>query len=381
MRLIQSSIIIVSLTLLATCFAKNEASVRGLKKAKGSKLPTKSVKSFKSSKKAKAAKSDKTKTGKKSKTPKGKKGGSGSKSAKSTKSKSCKLKKSSKNFKIEGYNTYNNMTLKRTGLPSLLNPVVNNSVAFLGDWDSIWGDYVSICLEDAVVECSRRCAEEDGKCTTFEVTAVDDGRSINSPMHYCHLINNNVNEFNSRRIYPTSELSPVVTYVYNNKLAPPLKVDEMPKGLYPDNSASADFQTYGIPAVSCVGTQGLTNPNFNQALFKECATCFLSAASPYNSCISIVAGICGGVSLKGEKLNFFSDDTCGQACFAGKASNYACLSTLQTYVLAVEGQALINAPDLGPVFGCTTSNIFDPTTGEKIPDYTCPPNTNQPVPN
>ena len=64
MRLIQSSIIIVSLTLLATCFAKNEASVRGLKKAKGSKLPTKSVKSFKSSKKAKAAKSDKTKSGK-----------------------------------------------------------------------------------------------------------------------------------------------------------------------------------------------------------------------------------------------------------------------------------------------------------------------------
>ena len=62
MKLIQSSIIIVSLTLLATCFAENEASVRGLKKAKASK--TKSVKSFKSSKSAKAAKSDKTKSGK-----------------------------------------------------------------------------------------------------------------------------------------------------------------------------------------------------------------------------------------------------------------------------------------------------------------------------
>jgi len=340
------------------------ASIRGLKDAKSSK--SKSVKSFKSSKNPEAAKRKKTKT-------------KSLKSAKSTKyAKSCKFEKSSKDFNraIEEYDheKYKDMTLKNPGVTSFLKPVVDNLIAFEGD-------YVSICLEDAVVECSRRCAEEDGKCTTFEVTAVDDGRSINSPMHYCHLINNNVNEFNSRRIYPTSELSLVVTYVYNNKLAPPLKVDEMPKGLYPDNSASADFQTYGIPAVSCVGTQGLTNPNFNQALFDECATCFLSAASPYNSCISIVAGICGGVSLKGEKLNFFSDDTCGQACFAGKASNYACLSTLQTYVLAVEGQALINAPDLGPVFGCTTSNIFDPTTGEKIPDYTCPPNTNQPVPN
>jgi len=365
MRLLQSSIIIASLTLLATCFAENEASIRGLKDAKSSK--SKSVKSFKSSKNPEAAKRKKTKT-------------KSLKSAKSTKyAKSCKFEKSSKDFNraIEEYDheKYKDMTLKNPGVTSFLKPVVDNLIAFEGD-------YVSICLEDAVVECSRRCAEEDGKCTTFEVTAMNDSRSIDSPMHYCYLLNNNVNEFNSRRIYRTSELALAVTYVYNNKSAPPLKVDEMPEGLYPANPASADFQTYAVPGVSCVGTQGLTNPTFNQALFDECANCFLSAALPYNSCISIVAGICGGVSKFGDKLNFFSDDTCGKACFAGKASNYACLSGLQTYVLAIEGQAFINVPSLGgAAFGCTTSNIFDPTTGVKFPDYTCPPNTNQPVPN
>merc|ERR1712161_43628 len=253
------------------------------------------------------------------------------------------------------------------------------------------GDYVSICLEDAVVECSRRCAEEDGKCTMFEVTAMGDGRSINSPMHYCYLINNNVNEFNSRRIYPTSELSPVVTYVYNNKSAPPLQVDEMPEGLFPANPASADFQTYGIPGVSCVGTQGFTNPTFNQALFDECSNCVLPYTVAYSSCTNLVAGVCGSLSpVSGNDLkssekfvyvpNFFSDDLCGQVCFAGEASNYACLSTLQTYVLAIQGQALIDHPLYGDSFGCTMSNIFDPTTGEQLPDYTCPPNTNQPTP-
>ena len=66
MKWIQSSIIIVSLTFLATCFAeKNEASIRGLKDAKGSKVQiTSSDKSSKFSKNAKAAKSDKSKSGK-----------------------------------------------------------------------------------------------------------------------------------------------------------------------------------------------------------------------------------------------------------------------------------------------------------------------------
>ena len=70
MKRIQSSIIIVSLTFLATCFAeKNETSIRGLKDAKGSKVPiksskSKSDKSSKFSKNAKAAKSDKSKSGK-----------------------------------------------------------------------------------------------------------------------------------------------------------------------------------------------------------------------------------------------------------------------------------------------------------------------------
>jgi len=96
---------------------------------------------------------------------------------------------------------------------------------------------------------------------------------------------------------------------------------------------------------------------------------------------SINAGICGGVNRLGDTINFFSDDTCGQTCFAGKASNFACISTLQTYVLVVQRQAFINDPSLGAAFGYTTSNIFNQTTGEKFPDYTCPPNTNQPVPN
>jgi len=351
MRLLQSSIIIASLTLLATCFAENEASIRGLKEPKSSK--SKSVKSFKSSKNGKAAKRKKAKT-------------KSLKSAKSTKRESCKLKKSSKDFNrvIEEYDTYNNMSLKKTGLPSFLNPVVDNLIEQEGDYDSI-------CLEDAVVECSRRCAEEDGKCTTFEVAVMD---VTDYPMYYCSMINNNMNEFNQKRIYqynPT-ELSLVGRYVYNNKLAPPLKVDEMPEGIFPGNPASADFQNYAVPGVSCVGTQG--------GMFAECGACSLPLFRQYNSCFDFIAGICGGVTRLGDKINFFSDDTCGQACFSGKASNYACLSTLQTYVLAVQGQAFTNDPSLGAVFGCTTSNIFDPTTGEKFPDYTCPPNTNQPVP-
>ena len=66
MKRIQSSIIIVSLTFLATCFAeKNEASIRGFKDAKGSEVQIKSSdKSSKFSKNAKAAKSDKSKSGK-----------------------------------------------------------------------------------------------------------------------------------------------------------------------------------------------------------------------------------------------------------------------------------------------------------------------------
>ena len=66
MKWIQSSNIIVSLTFLATCFAeKKEASIRGLKDAKGSKVQIKSSdKLSKFSKNAKAAKSDKSKSGK-----------------------------------------------------------------------------------------------------------------------------------------------------------------------------------------------------------------------------------------------------------------------------------------------------------------------------
>merc|ERR1712238_106616 len=133
----------------ATCFAKNEASIRGLKKAKGSKLPTKSfksksVKSFKSSKKAKAAKSDKTRSGKvsnptsDSKTAKGKKGGSGSKYG--TKyAKSCTWEKSSEddfNRVIEEYDheKYKDKTLKKSGLTSFLDPVGHkNLIELEGD--------------------------------------------------------------------------------------------------------------------------------------------------------------------------------------------------------------------------------------------------------
>merc|ERR1712166_685243 len=259
-------------------------------------------------------------------------GGSGSKSAKSTKSKSSKLKKSSKNPKIEGYNTYTNMTIRKKGSTSFLEPKVDNILAY-----NI-ADSVSISLEEAIVKCTNLCNEDDGKCTTFEVL---ERYPTDVPRYRCTLMNNNMNEFN------------------------------------PD---TADFDNLAVPGITCVGTQGLTNPNFNQALFDNCANCYLTQAFQLPYCVSVVAGICGGVDDKGRVLNFFSDDVCGQACFSGKASNYKCLSKLQTYVLGVQGQAFINDPTLGPAFGCTTSNIFDPTTGEKFPDYTCPPNTNQPVP-
>jgi len=385
MRLIQSSIIIVSLTLLATCFAKNEASVRGLKKAKGSKLPTKSVKSFKSSKKAKAAKSDKTKTGKvsnpspDSKTAKGKKGGSGSKYG-SKYAKSCNFEKSQNDFNkvIEEYehDDYEDKTLKKTGVTSLLDPVGYKNFIELE------GDFVSICLEDAVVECSRRCAEQDGKCSMFEVTEMPPNRTITSPMHYCYLVNNKVNDFNPRRIYQTSKLSHVKTYVYNNKLAPPLKVDVMPEGLFPANEThpSADFISLGLPSIICVGTQGL-RAAYNETFFDKCKECVLPLTKQHASCIDITAGVCGTESpYSGGYINFFSDFNCGEECFSGYRSNFACLSKLQTYLLAIEGQAFANLEELGgPSFGCTTSNIFDPITGDKFPDYTCPPNTVQPL--
>merc|ERR1712238_441950 len=381
----------------ATCFAKNEASIRGLKKAKGSKLPTKSfksksVKSFKSSKKAKAAKSDKTRSGKvsnpspDSKTAKGKKGGSGSKYG-SKYAKSCNFEKSQNDFNkvIEEYehDDYEDKTLKKSGLTSFLDPVGYKNLIELE------GDFVSICLEDAVVECSRRCAEQDGKCTMFEVTDMTDARTIDSPMHYCYLINNKVNGlsgFNPRRIYPTSELSLQKTYVYNNKSASPLEVDVMPKGLYlPTNETSADFQKLGGPGVYCVGSLAYTDMTKNgtliQSRFEECAACLLPLSKELDSCVDILAGVCGTVSpYSGDKINFFSDDTCGKACFAGKTSNFECLSKLQTYYLAVQGQAFINSK-LGGAFGCTTSNIFNQTTGEKFPDFTCLPNSNHPVPN
>jgi len=285
----------------------------------------------------------------KSKTPKGKKGGSGSKSAKITKSKSCKLKKSSKNFKIEGYNTYNNMTLKKNGSTSFLEPAVDNILAY-----NI-ADSVSICLEDAIVECSRRCNEEDGKCTTFEVIERD---PTDVPQYRCTLINNNENEFNQKGIYPTSELSLIARYVYNNKLAPPLKVEVTPEGLYPPDPDSEDFKTLAKPVVGCVGTRGLTNPTFNETLFNTCADCFISQAFQVPTCVSVVAGICGGVDDRGRVLNFFSDDTCGQVCFAGKASNYACLSKLQTYVLAAEGQAFIKSDKT------KTGKVSNPSPGK-----------------
>ena len=222
MRLLQSSIIIASLTLLATCFAENEASIRGLKDAKSSK--SKSVKSFKSSKNPEAAKRKKTKT-------------KSLKSAKSTKrAKSCKFEKSSKDFNrvIEEYDAYKDIRLKFPGVPSFLDPVVTTTIA-------LEADYVSICLEDAVVECSRRCAEEDGKCTLFEV-----GDIYDSERYHCYMINNKMNEFNPRRIY--SDLSRTGRHVYSNKSAPRLIEDVMPKGLYPPNFDSADFQTHGLRA-------------------------------------------------------------------------------------------------------------------------------------
>merc|ERR1712238_433424 len=302
------------------------------------------------------------------------------KSSKSKSAKSCKFEKSSKDFNrvIEEYVTYKDMSMKRTGLTSFLDPVVDNTI-------ELERDYVSICLEDAVVECSRRCAEEDGKCTMFEVSVNPD--VTDDDMYYCYMINNNVNDFNPRRIYPTSELSLIERHIYNNKSAPLLIVDVMPKGLFPAKPDSKDFKTYGNPGIGCVGTQGGTNSTVNLALFSECSACFLLQAQQYGGCQDILAGTCGIVSpYSGNLTNFFSDDTCGQECFAGKASNYACLSKLQTYVLAIQGQAFSNDPSLGPdpsqvaSFGCTTSNIFDPTTGEKFPDYTCPPYTNQPVP-
>merc|ERR1712238_84569 len=305
------------------------------------------------------------------------------KSAKSTKrAKSCKFEKNSKDFNrvIEEYDAYKDIRLKFPGVPSLLDPVVTTDIAFEAD-------YVSICLEDAVVECSRRC-ERDGKCTLFEVGDLDRYASRKYQYH-CYMINNKMNEFNPRRIY--SDLSRTGLHVYSNKSAPPLIEDVMPKGLYPANQTSDDFQTYGIPGVSCVGTQGFTNPTFNQALFDECSNCVLPYTVAYSGCTNLVTGVCGSLSpVSGNDLkssekfvyvpNFFSDDLCGQVCFAGEASNYACLSTLQTYVLAIQGQALIDHPLYGDSFGCTMSNIFDPTTGEQLPDYTCPPNTNQPTP-
>merc|ERR1712238_486583 len=84
---------------------------------------------------------------------------------------------------------------------------------------------------------------------------------------------------------------------------------------------------------------------FNQALFDECSNCVLPYTVAYSGCTNLVTGVCGSLSpVSGNDLkssekfvyvpNFFSDDLCGQVCFAGEAS---AASGLQTYMVHKRG--------------------------------------------
>merc|ERR1719491_1311116 len=264
------------------------------------------------------------------------------------------------------------------------------------------GDERYACAEDAAVACARRCddplregPEFEEECTTFALVFAEDGYIV------CNLYNNNNNVFQQQRISPTVAGQQCegqqceAGIVYNNKVrAPPLLECTRTEGLFPPNlvSPSADLFTFGVPAIGCVAAySGVSDPlnNIPAAVeaFRPCQDCFERLARAESTCIGAVAGACGVPNLiedyntSGEITNlenyknttFFSDDEggdtagrCGLQCKAGVSFDYVCRSTLQTFYLAI--------------FGCTTSNIRNPITGAPFPDYTCPPNTDQRVP-
>jgi len=331
------------------------------------------------------------KTGKKTKQ------GAKASTSKSSKSKSCKSKsKSSKSISksskrdfddvLEEYDQFEGMMTSKMGLPNILDPMVQS---FLSQTK---GPFAS--EEEATVACSTRCnehikpccneSEECGEeCTTFEVARL---YQVNGTDYYqCQLVNNNANQFNTRRISPAlPDLSydgdvSVTRSTYNGKSAPPLLTVVRPQGLsasFPVVAPTEDWVNLVLPAISCIAVNG-GDP-------QACTDCFFGASSVAgDSCAALAAGICGFErNLGDDPTPFFTDEAggCGIPCFAGEASDFACLASLQTFALGVFGQDMIDVPGLGPSFGCTSQHIADPLTGDPLPDYTCPPNTNQPVP-
>jgi len=323
----------------------------------------------------------------------------------------CKFEKNSKDFDhvLEEYDQLLEMTVFNSGIPDILDPPVDNFVSTIGD-----ERYA--CAEDAAVACARRCddplregPEFEEECTTFGLIFVEDVEDDGYVV--CNLYNNNNNVFQPQRISPTVASQQCegqrceAGTVYNNKVrAPPLLEGTRTEGLFPPNlmSPSTDFLTFGVPAVVCVAAySGVTDPlnNIPAAVeaFQSCQDCFEKLARAEATCIGAVAGACGVPNLiedyntifiyggeitnleKYKNTTLFSDDEggdtagrCGLQCKAGASSDYVCRSTLQTFYLAILNQ---------DEFGCTTSNIRNPITGAPFPDYTCPPNTDQRVPN
>lgn len=313
----------------------------------------------------------------------------GKKTKKSKQSKSSKSSKSPRDMVdvLEEYQQFKDMRVNSGGLPSLFDPLVihyihNDGVNVTSEEIASIG--IAPAEEDQVVKCSKLCnemGEREGKeCTTFGIETFFNSEDSGDAHVNCAFLNNNAHKRNPMQIVrvvtPPGPLQ-VRFDTYHRKVELPLLSGESTviEGIFPLNVSSADFGTYALPAFQCVEQQ--ENGNFT-----ECNACFLSNIR--KSCKGNAAQICGvpGSGDCGPEpyKNVFMDKTCGIKCFSGDAANYVCLSVLQTNALAVFNQRFVILPELGYAFGCSMSNVVDPTTGVALPDYTCPPNITQPVP-
>ena len=65
---------------------------------------------------------------------------------------------------------------------------------------------------------------------------------------------------------------------------------------------------------------------------------------------------------------------CGAECFSGLEDKEVCLLEVQNLALAIHGQAKTYLPEYkNTAFGCVMSGVYNTTTGDKLPDFMCPP--------
>lgn len=240
----------------------------------------------------------------------------------------------------------------------------------------------NITREIFVVDCSTRCnthEEVEGTpCTTFVMYRTPE--DFDEYDVECILYNNDANEYNPLQVVSHNG-GPKIGYfdTYHSKSAQALQdlkvaQNTLIEGLFPDDQSKPDFPKYALPAIQCAGQVHFGKPD-------GCKNCFL--ANRAKTCRGNAAAICGygkDCTGKSDAKALFMDGVCGKQCFSGKEANYKCLPEMQKFALAVYNQPYTVIEGLGAGFGCAMSNIKDPENGTVLPNYTCPPHTNQPVP-